>query len=176
MVVVVSFCTGAGTSWLILNSSGLRNQAVQPPTYLVQQTATKNEPSTMVSPEVIPSSPGAAAVVQGNTCYDQKNWGKAIEFYQQAISLGIDNADVRTDLGNAFRFAGEPQKALEQYQTAQRKDPQHENSLYNMAMLYAQELHDPPAATRAMQEYLLRFPNGDKVSTAKEFIGKPALP
>ena len=172
IVAVVSFCAGMGVSWLILNQRESGTQ--KPPTYLVKQTSSAIE--SPVVPGVLPASPGAAAVIQGDASYDQKNWVKAIELYQQAIALGTDNADVRTDLGNALRFAGEPRKALEQYQIAQRKDPQHENSLYNMAMLYAQELHDPAAASRAMKEYLLRFPNGDKASVAKEIVGKSELP
>jgi len=87
----------------------------------------------------------------------------------------MDNADVRTDLGNALRFSGEPQKALEQYQTARRENPQHENSLCNMATLYAQVLNDPGNAVTAWREYLRLFPNGAKASAAKEFLAAESL-
>jgi Tfp pilus assembly protein PilF len=176
--MAVAFCAGAGATWLVLNPHGAGTHPTQPPTYVISQSTPTGQPPLppssvpAMAPDVSQQSPGQAAVTQGNASYDQKNWAGAIEDYRRAISLGTDNPDVRTDLGNALRFSGEPQKALEQYQTAQRQDPQHENSLYNMATLYSQELHDPAAALRAMQEYLLRFPTGDKASIARQFIGQ----
>ena len=171
IVAAVAFCAGAGVCWLALNPRGA-NPAPAPPTYVITPSAPAGATPSMPQPEVASQSPGEAAVTLGNSNYDQKNWAGAVENYRRAIALGTDNPDVRTDLGNALRFSGEPRKALEQYQTAQRENPQHENSLYNMAMLYAQELHDSEGARRAMQEYLLRFPNGDKASMARQFIGQ----
>ena len=60
----------------------------------------------------------------------------------EAIAQGADTPDVRTDLGNCFRFLGQPQKALEQYAIAQKQNPQHENSLFNQISLYGDLLHD----------------------------------
>jgi len=37
------------------------------------------------------------ALSQGNNFYDQKNWNQAALQYEQAITGGLDNADVRTD-------------------------------------------------------------------------------
>jgi TPR repeat protein len=173
IVAAVAFCAGAGVSWLVLNQREAGTRAAnQPPTYVISQTTGTGETASVPAPppDVSQESPGQAAVTLGNWSYDQKNWTKAVEYYQRAISLGTDSADVRTDLGNALRFTGDPRKALQEYQTAQRQNPQHENSLYNMATLYAAELHDPASATRAMQEYLARFPNGDKASIAKQFL------
>ncbi|MEI8341397.1 MAG: tetratricopeptide repeat protein [Verrucomicrobiota bacterium] len=169
IVAIVAFCAGAGLTWLVLNQRGL-NYATQPPTYIISQTAAPAAVPPAIPPDVSQLSPGEAAVTLGNASYDEKNWAGAIANYQRAISLGTDTDDIRTDLGNALRFSGAPQKALEQYQLAQRMDQTHENSLYNMATLYAQELHDPASAARTMQDYLRRFPNGDKASIARQFI------
>ena len=170
IVAVAAFITGAAVSWLVLvnqRSTGLQ----QPPTYLVSSPATgAGETAGAAQPDVSQLPPGQSALVLGNWNYDQKNWSKAIEDYQRAISLGTDDANVQTDLGNAFRFSGKPEKALELYQSAQRKDPQHENSLYNMAALYDGELHNHAAAVRTMQDYLRRFPNGEKAAIAKQFV------
>lgn len=87
----------------------------------------------------------------------------------------MDNADVRTDLGNALRFSGDPKKALEQYQTARKLNPQHENSLCNMATLYAQVLNDPAGAVAAWNEYLRLFPNGEKTAVARQFVATESL-
>jgi uncharacterized protein HemY len=66
-------------------------------------------------------TPAQAALTLGNWHYDHKAWPRAIENYRRAMVQGLDNPDVRTDLGSALRFSGEPQKVLEQYRIAQNR-------------------------------------------------------
>jgi tetratricopeptide (TPR) repeat protein len=113
-------------------------------------------------------SPGDAAVVRGNMAYDHQQWPEAIREYQDAIAKGRDNPDVRTDLGNAYRFSAEPEKALEQYTIAQRQNPQHENSLFNQIGLFMEVMHDPIRAIPVCEEFIRKFPNSEKVARAKE--------
>jgi len=174
IIAIVAFSAGAGLSWLILHEQHART--AQPPTYLTQAPSGPiGGISDPLPPDVSQMSPSESAVTLGNWNYDRKAWQKAIEDYQRAISLGMDNADVRTDLGNALRFSGEPQKALEQYQAARRQNPRHENSLCNMATLYSQVLKDPGNAVVAWKEYLRLFPSGEKASAAKEFLAAESL-
>jgi len=178
IIAAVAFIAGAGISWLIASSVLTK----EPPAQL--QTSMAITPSVPVeagsvtgAPDVAQLPPAQAAVLLGNSNYDEKNWQKAIESYQQAISLGTDNPDVRTDLGNALRFSGQPQLALEQYKIARRENPLHENSLCNMATLYAQVLNDPLNAANTWREYLRLFPNGEKAAVAKQYISnQDALP
>ena len=170
IIAIVAFCAGAGMSWLILRERYSKPPIQQPPTFLAQPAGPSAGNSESAPPDVSQLSPADAALALGNWNYDRKAWQKAIEAYQRTISLGLDNADVRTDLGNALRFSGEPKKALEQYQTARRLNPQHENSLCNTATLYAQVLNDPGNAVAAWKEYLLLFPNGEKASVARQVI------
>src|SRR6266853_2492383 len=99
-------------------------------------------------------------------------WAHAIEHYQEAIADGADNPDVRTDLGNCFRFINEPRRALEQYQIAQTENPMHENSLFNQAGLYAEVLHDDQRALATAREFLKRFPQSDHAAAAGQLISK----
>lgn len=175
IIAVVAFSAGAGISWLIFREQLPQTSLQQPPTYLSQTSGLDGSNTASAPPDVSQMAPQQSAVTLGNWNYDRRNWQKAIESYQRAISLGMDNADVRTDLGNALRFSGEPQKALEQYQTARRENPQHENSLCNIATLYAQVLNDPVNAANAWREYLRLFPNGEKASEARQFIATETL-
>ena len=115
-------------------------------------------------------TPAQGEVALGDWSYDHQEWTHAMEHYNRAISLGMDTANIRTDLGSAYRFSGEPMKALEQYQIAQKLDPQHEYSCVNTATLYADVLKDPLNAATAWREYLRRFPNGEKVAAAREYL------
>lgn len=177
LVAVITFCLGAGISWLVLQDHLAGNKVPeQPPTYLIPAPANANAvagaSASTSQPDVSQLPPADAAVTLANWNYDQKNWVPAIEYYQRAITLGADTPDVHTDLGNAFRFSGEPKKALDQYQIAQTENPQHENSLYNMATLYDQVFKDRVNALRLWQDYLKRFPNGEKAPLVKQSLGE----
>jgi TPR repeat len=109
LIIVVSAAMGAGVTWLIMSQrSTPQFDTVHPP------------PPTAFSgtPAVSALAPGDATVGLGNFAYDQQRWSEAIRQYRQAIADGADNPDVRTDLGNAFRFSGQPQQALDQYTIA----------------------------------------------------------
>ena len=129
-------------------------------------------PPTAAPPDVSQLAPAEAARTLANWNYDRQNWSHAIEHYEAAIARGADIPDVRTDLGNCFRFLGQPQKALEQYELAQKQNPQHENSLFNQISLFADLLHDKERALAVGQEFMTRFAPSPRAATAQELIVK----
>jgi hypothetical protein len=163
LLILAALFVGAGGMWLIMRSSTPGRSGRPPVERFSPSPAT--EP-----PDVSPLAPAEAARILGNWNYDRHNWSHAIDHYQEAIADGADNPDVRTDLGNCFRFIGEPQKALEQYQIAQTEDPMHENSLFNQAGLYAEVLHDDQRALAIAREFLKRFPQSDRAAAAQQLI------
>jgi tetratricopeptide (TPR) repeat protein len=158
LTVVVSAAMGSGLTLLITSQRSKSN---------THSLASPSAPFN-TKPEVSGLSPGQAAVVRGNFAYDRQNWPEAIREYQQAIAHGVDNADVRTDLGNAFRFSAQPQQALEQYRIAQNLNPQHENSLFNQISLYTEVLHDPAHAIPVCEEFMRRFPSSTKLTAVQQ--------
>jgi tetratricopeptide (TPR) repeat protein len=156
--MILSAAVGAGVMWLVMS----------------QRSPSMERPRPMMTSNPSPAadisglSTADAAVIRGNQAYDHQQWAEAIREYQQAIAGGRDNADVRTDLGNAYRFSAQPEKALEQYTIAQRQNPQHENSLFNQIGLFMEVMHDPIRATPICEEFIRRFPNSEKVETVKE--------
>jgi tetratricopeptide (TPR) repeat protein len=163
LLILSAFVLGAGGMWLIMRSSSNGRPRTPPVESLVPSPAT--EP-----PDVSQLAPADAHRILGNWNYDRHNWAHAIEHYQKTIASGADNPDVRTDLGNCFRFIGEPRKALEQYQIAQSQDPMHENSLFNQAGLYGEVLHEDQRALATAREFLKRFPKSDRTAAARQLI------
>jgi len=163
LLILAAFLLGAGGMWLIMRSSSPGRPGKPPVERLSPSPAT--EP-----PDVSQLAPADAARTLGDWNYDRHNWAHAIEHYQEAIADGDDNPDVRTDLGNCFRFIGEPQKALEQYQIAQTENPTHENSLFNQAGLYAEVLRDDQRALATAREFLKRFPQSNRAAAARQLI------
>jgi hypothetical protein len=165
LLILAAFLLGAGGMWMIMRSSSFGRSGKPPVERLLPSPA-------MERPDVSQLAPADAARTLADWNYDRHNWVHAIEHYQEAIADGADNPDVRTDLGNCFRFIGEPQKALQQYQIAQTEDPMHENSLFNQAGLYAEVLHDDQRALATAREFLKRFPQSDRAAAARQLISK----
>ena len=164
LTIALSAAIGAGLTWLFTyqhSNSEFRSGVSSPP------AATFN-----AEPDVSRMSVGEAAHVRANSAYDHQRWPEAISEYQQAIASGVDTADVHTDLGNAFRFSGQPERALEQYQIAQRLNPQHENSLFNQISLFVETLHQPGYAIPICQEFIRRFPASDKLPAVQQQLAR----
>jgi tetratricopeptide (TPR) repeat protein len=165
LLMLASFALGAGGMWLIMRTSS-SNTSGKPPVERFAST-----PNT-APPNVSNMSAPDAARTLADWNYDRQNWPHAIDHYQEAIAKGADNPDVRTDLGNCFRFIGQPQKALEQYKIAQRQNPMHENSLLNQASLFAEVLHDNEQALTVAHEFLNRFPQSPRAESARQLIAQ----
>ena len=165
LLILAAFVLGAGGMWLIMRSS-VPGRPEKPPVERLQPSSATEPPDVSQLP------PADAAKILGDWNYDRHDWPHAIEHYQEAIARGADNPDVRTDLGNCFRFIGEPRKALEQYQIAQTENPMHENSLFNQAGLYAEVLHDDQRALAIAREFLKRFPESDRAAATQQLISK----
>ncbi len=166
LLMLLSAAVGAGVTWAIMSQRSTPSvQRLVP--FATPGTSQTQNPAP-AGPDISQLSTADAAVVRGNMAYDHQQWPDAIREYQQAIAAGRDNADVRTDLANAFRFSGQPEKALEQYTIAQRQNPQHENSLFNQIGLFMEVLHDPNKAIPVCEEFIRRFPNSEKLPRVKE--------
>jgi len=163
--MLLSAAVGAGVMWVVMSQ---RSQPIpqRPMTFVTPSTPQNN--LAPLPADMSKTSAADAAVVRGNQAYDHQQWSDAIGYYQEAIAKGIDNPDVRTDLGNSFRFSGQPEKALEQYAIAQRQNPQHENSLFNQIGLLMEVVHDPIRAIPVCEEFIKRFPNSEKVPRVRE--------
>ena len=126
-------------------------------------------------------TPAKADRALGNWAYDHNDWPEAQRRYESAIRQGEEDADIRTDLGNVYRFQGRPNDALTQYELAQRLNPQHEFSLFNQGSLFMQDLKDSGRALAAWRSYLEKFPNGQNAPLARQLIAQatgamPAAP
>jgi tetratricopeptide (TPR) repeat protein len=163
LTAVIAFGLGCGATWFLVKRSAHQERAFV--------SAGESEPPLDTN-----LSSAQAAVASGNSYYDRKNWPRAIEAYEKAIALGADNSDVRTDLGNAYRFSDQPQKALEQYEIAQKQNPQHENSLFNQGGLYAFSLNQPEKALEIWRECLARFPQSPIAPKTRELISEVEAP
>lgn len=165
----LAFLLGVGASWLYFgHRAGTSAPAIA--SYLPPGSATASVSSDAQPPDISALPVAEGARVLGNWNYDRQNWAHAIEHYEQAIAGGTDNPDIRTDLGNCYRFLSQPQKALEEYEIAQKQDPRHENSLFNQISLFADLLNDKNRAAAAAGDFLARFPQSPQAPRARKLL------
>jgi tetratricopeptide (TPR) repeat protein len=101
----------------------------------------------------------AALVGMGNAYFDSSQWKKAITMYEHALMLFPRNADVRTDMGTAYRNLGLADRALAEYRIALEHEPGHLNARYNIGIVLAHDKKNYQAAIHIWEELLQLAPN-----------------
>lgn len=173
-IAFVFAALGAGAMYAALRPA-LRRAAAAPHVPLVASPPAASPIATLPPAGLTAGLPAdQAAVALGNWYEDHKQWAQAIASYTQAINSGLDNPDVRTDLGVAYYKDGQPQSALVQYQAAQAQDPRHENSFFNQGSVYA-VTGQVPRALDIWRTYIKRFPQGQHVADARQLIAQISL-
>ena len=156
----------------------VQNLPKAPPSSVAQPVLPDTPPDLDAAPPaqaLAGLTPPQTALTSGNWYFDHQNWPRAIAEYQKAIAGGIDNPDVRTDLGSSYRFMKQPKQAMEQYQIAQKQDPNHENSLFNQGGLYAFSLGQTAKGIGVWKAYLKKFPNGQSAAAARQLLQQAEL-
>lgn len=105
-----------------------------------------------------------------NFLYDQKQYSKAIEWYQQALELDPKNINARTDLGTAYFYTGRPKDALREYDKTLAIDPKHESTMLNSIIVNLDGLHDLAAAQKAWDRLYKLNPNNTALAGLKQQI------
>jgi tetratricopeptide (TPR) repeat protein len=101
----------------------------------------------------------------GNTYFDAGRFEDAEKWYTTALSRKPDDVNVRTDLGLSFFFRKPPdmERAIKEFRTSLKTDPNHEQTLINLAVVLSEK-----GATKEAQATLAQL---EKVSP-----NNPALP
>jgi cytochrome c-type biogenesis protein CcmH/NrfG len=107
----------------------------------------------------------------GNLYYDGQAYPQAIEYYEKALAIQPDNADVRTDMGTAYWYSGDADKAIANFEKALAVRPNHPGTLFNLGIVKWQGKKDPKAAVAAWEKLLATnpdYPQKDQVQTLIE--------
>jgi tetratricopeptide (TPR) repeat protein len=112
----------------------------------------------------------------GNEFFDQAEarhdpglYCRAIAAYERALQLRPGDPNVQTDLGIAYRNVGQPDAAIAHFQTAQASDPNHLQSVLNLAIVYLEDKGEPEKAAEAAEQCLALDPP-EKIKAAAQEI------
>jgi Flp pilus assembly protein TadD len=111
---------------------------------------------------LVAEDPGnrGAWVQLGHTYFDADQPVKAIEAYNRALAIDPNDPDVLTDQGVMFRRMGLFDRAEENFIKANQLNPRHQQSLYNLGVVYHYDLKDDTRAREVWTRYLEINPSG----------------
>lgn len=116
-----------------------------------------------------PNDP-APRVELGNLYFDAERYTEAADWYEQALRLKPDDANVSTDLGVAYYYTDQPDKAIAQFETSLKVDPKHTKTMLNMGIVKAFGKQDLAGASAAWQQVIATAPNSPEAEAAKKAL------
>jgi cytochrome c-type biogenesis protein CcmH/NrfG len=108
----------------------------------------------------------------GNVYYDGQQFPSAIQYYERALVIQPDNPDVRTDMGTAYWYTGNAEKALAAMETSLKYRPGHPQTLFNLGWVRWQGKQDPQGAIEAWQQLLKANPEYPQKQQVEQYIAK----
>ncbi len=104
----------------------------------------------------------------GNMYFDAEQYPQAITWYEQAIALNPADPNVSTDLGVAYYYTNQPDKALAQFDKSLAADPKHIKTLLNVGIVRAFGKSDMPGAAKAWEQVVAISPDSPEGQAAKK--------
>jgi cytochrome c-type biogenesis protein CcmH/NrfG len=108
----------------------------------------------------------------GNLFYDGQQFSSAIQYYERALAIHPENVDVRTDMGTAYFYGGNSDRAITELQTSLKYRPGHPQALFNLGWVRWQGKSDPKGAAAAWEELLKDNPNYPQRQQVEQYIAK----
>lgn len=96
----------------------------------------------------------AALIELGNISFDASRWPDAIGYYTRALNQTPGNPDVRTNMGIAYYYSGDADRALKEFAQALKDDPRHAQTLFNVGIVKMNGKNDPKGAIAAWESLL----------------------
>ncbi len=111
-----------------------------------------------------------AWVQLGHNYFDSNQPMKAIEIYAKALEMDDNDPDVLTDQGIMYRRVGWFDKAIDNFEKANELNPSHVQSLYNLGIVYRDDLGGQEKAKEAWTRYLDSAPVGKGADQVRTMI------
>ena len=107
----------------------------------------------------------------GYIYYATQNYREASRYYQRSVDMR-DDAVIRTELGRAYYYAGDPDRALAEFERVLKSDPGNANALFNVGMVKWQSKSDVEGALAAWQQILKKNPDHPRRAEVELLIAR----
>jgi cytochrome c-type biogenesis protein CcmH/NrfG len=106
----------------------------------------------------------------GNLFFDAERYTDAITWYEAAFALKPGDPNVSTDLGVAYYYTNQPDRAIAQFQKSLAVDPKHTKTLLNLGIVRAFGKQDLSGAAEAWQQVVELAPNTPEGQAANKAL------
>jgi cytochrome c-type biogenesis protein CcmH/NrfG len=114
----------------------------------------------------------ASFVKLGDIYYDGQQYPSAIQYYEKALAIHPENPDVRTDMGTAYWYTGNADRAIAEMETSLKYQAGHPQSLFNLGWVRWQGKGDAKGAVAAWEKLLKANPNYPQKEQVEQYIAK----
>ena len=106
----------------------------------------------------------------GNMYFDAGRFPEAVDWYQQALKITPKDVNASTDLGIAYYYMNDPDKALAQFDRSLAIDPAHAKTLLNVGVVRAFGKQDLKGAAEVWQKILVVAPSSKEAQAARQAL------
>jgi cytochrome c-type biogenesis protein CcmH/NrfG len=118
-----------------------------------------------------PNDPSLLANI-ANIFYDAQQFRDAINYYSRSLQANPDNPGVRTDMGTAYFYLGDADRAIAEFNAALKSDPKHAQTLFNLGMVKWQGKSDAAGAVQAWETLLREVPEYPERERVEQLIAR----
>jgi cytochrome c-type biogenesis protein CcmH/NrfG len=108
----------------------------------------------------------------GNLYYDARQYPIAVDYYARTLKVKPADAAVRTDMGTAFWFMGNADRAIAEFDKALAYVPNNPNTLFNLGLVKWKGKTDAAGAIAAWEKLLATAPNYEQKTQVEQMLGE----
>lgn len=112
----------------------------------------------------------ATRVQLANLYFDAERFPDAITWYEAALKIEPRNANASTDLGLAYYYTNQTDKALAQFDRSLEIDAKHTKTLLNMGFVRAFGKQDLDGAAKAWERVIAIAPDSEEGRRARQSL------
>jgi tetratricopeptide (TPR) repeat protein len=112
----------------------------------------------------------ASRIQLANMLFDAGRYAEAITWYEDALKITPRDPNVSTDLGIAYYYTNQPDKALQQFEQSLAIDPKHSKTLLNVGVVRAFGKQDLAGAVNAWQRVIEVAPDSPEARAARQAL------
>lgn len=106
----------------------------------------------------------------GNLYYDAGQYGEAIKWYVESLTINPKDVNVSTDLGVSYYYNNQPDLAIKQLEHSLTIDPKHTKAMLNMGVVRAFGKQDLKGAAEVWRRLVETAPDSDEGRKAKQAL------
>lgn len=108
----------------------------------------------------------------GNLYYDAQQFPTAIDYYSRVLALDPKNAAVRTDMGTAYLYSNDPDRAMKEFEAALKDNPKHGPAMFNLGVAQWRAKGDAATAVATWEKLLKTVPDFPDRANVEQMIAQ----